>query len=85
MFDWLAPEGMGQAVPFVGLVEGAGTADTATVQGLPLTAPILAWTFAWPTPIAVALPVLLTLNTAGFEEDQTTCALGMVAGVGPLE
>ena len=50
------------------------------VQGLPVTVPIWSCTFALPAPTAVTRPLPFTVNTAGFEEDQTTCEAGMATG-----
>ena len=57
-------------------------AVTVIVQALPVTVPIWSCTFAVPGPTAVTIPLLFTVNTAGFEDDQTTCEAGMGAGVG---
>jgi hypothetical protein len=50
------------------------------VQGLPVTVPIWSCTFALPAPTALTRPLLFTVNTAGFEVDQTTCEAGMATG-----
>ena len=55
---------------------------TVIVQAPPVTVPIWSCTFALPAPTAVTFPVASTVNTAGFEDDQTTCEAGMGAGVG---